>query len=158
MRGVVRWVLSPVDRWVRCRVDGQLHRFNPRVALQLAEGCAVAHCGALLVIQDVAGRAWGDTLFDVPGRRVRVMSGKHHTPPWWRRLGRRPPAEKPRRLLTEMVDGVGLAHWVSREAFEQGLREGTGCYVVLCGRRIAAASMVTPPERSCRSCQEAWAA
>jgi len=94
---------------------------------------------------------------DVPGCGVRVMSGKHHKTktPWWRRVGRRPLAEKPRRLLTEMVDGAGLAHWVTREAFEQGLCEGTGCYVVLCGRRIAAASMVTPPERSCWFCQEA---
>ncbi|MBV9011655.1 MAG: hypothetical protein JO272_06315 [Pseudonocardiales bacterium] len=56
--------------------------------------------------------------------------------------------------MAEMVDGTGLAHWVTREAFEQGLREGTGCYEVLCGRRIAAASMAAPPERSCWSCQE----
>jgi hypothetical protein len=83
------------------------------------------------------------------------MSGKHHKTPWWRRLGRRPQGEKPRRLLTEMVDGAGLAHWVSRAAFEQGLREGTGRYEVLCGRRIAAASMVTPPERASWPSQQA---
>jgi hypothetical protein len=65
------------------------------------------------------------------------MSGKHHKTPWWRRLGRRPQGEKPRRLLTEMVDGAGLAHWVSREAFEQGLREGTG----------RCCSIMLPPER-----------
>jgi hypothetical protein len=96
---------------------------------------------------------------DVPGRGERVMSGKHHqtTTPWWRRLGRRPPVEKPRRLLAEMVDVTGVAHWVTREAFEQGLGERTGFYVVVCGRRIAVASMVTPPERSCWSCQEARA-
>lgn len=58
-------------------------------------------------------------------------------------------------MLAEMVDGAGVAHWVSREAFEQGLDEGTGFYVVLCGRRIAVASMAAPPERACWPCQEA---
>ena len=41
--------------------------------------------------------------------------------------------------------------------FEQGLREGTGHFVVVCGRRIAVASMAAPPERSCWPCQEARA-
>lgn len=54
------------------------------------------------------------------------MSGHHHKPPWWRRVGRRPQASKPRPPVTEMVDGAGWAHWVTSEAFEQGLREGTG--------------------------------
>ena len=45
--------------WVRCRVDEQLHLINPRAALKLAGGCAVALCGALLVIHDVALRGWG---------------------------------------------------------------------------------------------------
>lgn len=94
---------------------------------------------------------------DVPGRREHVMSSKHHKPPWWRRVGRRPQADKPRRLVTEMADGAGWAHWVTSEAFEQGLREGTGHFVVVCGRRIAVASMVAPPERSCWPCQEARA-
>ena len=40
--------------WVRCRVDDQLHLLNPRTALTLAGGCAVALCGALLVIHDTA--------------------------------------------------------------------------------------------------------
>jgi hypothetical protein len=45
--------------WVRCRVDEQLHLINPRAALRLAGGCAVAWCGALLVLQDVALRGAG---------------------------------------------------------------------------------------------------
>jgi hypothetical protein len=85
------------------------------------------------------------------------MSGKHHKLPWWRRLSRRPPVSTPRPLMTEIVDGAGWAHCVTREAFEQGLREGTGYFEVLCGRRIAVASMAAPPERSCWPCQEARA-
>ncbi|MBV9448238.1 MAG: hypothetical protein JO345_20325 [Streptosporangiaceae bacterium] len=46
---------------------------------------------------------------------------------------------------------------MTSEAFEQGLREGTGHFVVVCGRRIAVASMAAPPERSCWPCQEARA-
>jgi hypothetical protein len=77
------------------------------------------------------------------------MGGKHHKPPWWRRLGRQRQVEKPRPWMAEMVDGAGVAHWVSTDAYEQGLRERTGFYVVLCGRRIAAGSMAAPPERAC---------
>ena len=78
---------------------------------------------------------------DVPGCGVRVMSGKHRKTKtrWWRCVGRRHQEQKPRRLLTEMVDSTGLAHWVTHEAFDQGLRERTGHYLVLCGRRIAVA-------------------
>ncbi|MBV9161681.1 MAG: hypothetical protein JO281_09065 [Pseudonocardiales bacterium] len=82
------------------------------------------------------------------------MSGKHHKPPWWRRGGRGqwvPPG--PRRSLTEMVDGAGWAHLLTREAFERGVREGTGRYEALCGRRIASASLVARPDRYCRPCQ-----
>ncbi|MBV8540603.1 MAG: hypothetical protein JO063_12570 [Pseudonocardiales bacterium] len=45
--------------WVRCRVDEQLHLINPRATLRLAGGCAVAVCGALLVLPDVALRTAG---------------------------------------------------------------------------------------------------
>jgi hypothetical protein len=55
-----------------------------------------------------------------------------------------------------MVEGsTGLEHWVTPEAYEQGMREGTGFYVVLCGRRIPVASMVTPPGPCCLPCQQA---
>jgi hypothetical protein len=84
------------------------------------------------------------------------MNGKHHKPPWWRRVVRRAPAEKPQPWMAEMVDGAGVAHWVSPEAYEQGLRECTRFYMVLCGRRIAVGSMTAPPERAYCSCQEAW--
>lgn len=81
------------------------------------------------------------------------MSGKHHQPSWWRRgRGARHQAP-PRWSLTEMVDSAGWAHLVTSEAFEVGLREGVGGYEVLCGRRIASASMVTEPDRYCRPCQ-----
>jgi hypothetical protein len=40
-----------------------------------------------------------------------------------------------------MVDGAGWAHLLTREAFERGLREGTGRYEALCGRRIASGSL-----------------
>lgn len=84
------------------------------------------------------------------------MSGKHHKLRWWRRLGRRPQETKPRWLVTAMVEGsTGLEHWVTPEAFEQGMREGTGCYMVLCGRRIAVASMAAPSGPSCLPCQQA---
>jgi hypothetical protein len=45
--------------WVRCRLDEQLHLIHPRVVLRLAGGCAVAVCGVLLVLPDVALRAAG---------------------------------------------------------------------------------------------------
>ncbi|MBV8540604.1 MAG: hypothetical protein JO364_08640 [Pseudonocardiales bacterium] len=61
--------------------------------------------------------------------------------------------------MPQLVEGAtGVEHWLTPEAFEQGLREHTGCYVVLCGRRIAVASMVTPPGPSCLPCQQAWEA
>lgn len=82
------------------------------------------------------------------------MSGKHCKPPWWRRSrggGHRAPG--PRRYLTEMVDGAdGWAHLLTPEAIEQGLREGTGCYRVLCGRQITAASLAARPSGYCQSC------
>jgi hypothetical protein len=57
-----------------------------------------------------------------------------------------------------MVDGAGWAHLVSAEAFEAGLREGTGRYEALCGRRIIAASLAARPISYCRPCQvlETW--
>jgi hypothetical protein len=88
------------------------------------------------------------------------MSGKHHKPRWWRRgrgAGHQAPAG-PRRSLTEMVDGAGWAHLVSAEAFQRGLREGTGRYEALCGRRIISASLAARPISYCRPCQvlETW--
>jgi len=84
------------------------------------------------------------------------MSGKHHKPPWWRWRGGRgggAQVSRPRWSLTEMVDGAdGWAHLVTPKAFEQGLREGMGRYQVLCGRRIAAASMAARPRGYCRPC------
>lgn len=83
------------------------------------------------------------------------MSGKHHKPPWWRRLrtsGNQPC--RPRRFLTELVEGAtGCAHLVTSEDFEQGMSQRTGFYQVLCGRRIAAAGMTAPPSRYCNSCR-----
>ncbi|MBV9139321.1 MAG: hypothetical protein JO115_00075 [Pseudonocardiales bacterium] len=91
------------------------------------------------------------------------MTGKHHQPkpPWWRLgalwrhlRGRRHPVSPPRHV-NEIVDGdSGLVHWATDEAFEQGLRERTGRYLVLCGREIPVASMVTPPGRLCEPCAE----
>ena len=43
--------------WVRCRVDEQLHLIHSRAVFRLAGGCAVAVCGVLLVLSDVALRA-----------------------------------------------------------------------------------------------------
>jgi hypothetical protein len=79
------------------------------------------------------------------------MNGKHRKPPWWRRgRDREPQLNRPRWSLTEMVDGDGWAHLVTSDEFEASLRERTGRYVVVCGRCIAVASMVTPPTRPCR--------
>jgi hypothetical protein len=88
------------------------------------------------------------------------MSGKHHQPPWWR-CGRRRGQHAlagPRRYLTEMVDGAGWAHLLTTEAFQAGLREGTGRYEALCGRRIISASLAARPISYCRPCQvlETW--
>jgi hypothetical protein len=81
------------------------------------------------------------------------MSGKHHKPPRWRR-GREGKQQepRPRRFLTEMVDGTGSAHLLTTDAFEQGLREGTGRYQTLCGRQITPTSMTIPPSKYCRPC------
>jgi len=80
------------------------------------------------------------------------MSGKHRKPPWWRRGRGGGQQVRPRGSLTEMVDGAGWAHLLTREAFEQGLSEGMGRYGALCGRRIASASLVAAPDYYCRSC------
>jgi hypothetical protein len=80
------------------------------------------------------------------------MSGKHRKPPWWRRGRGGGQQVRPRGSLTEMVDGAGWAHLLTREAFEQGLSEGRGRYGALCGRRIASASLVAAPDYYCRSC------
>lgn len=85
------------------------------------------------------------------------MSGTHHQLPWWRGGGRRAQPSKPRLLVSEMVDDTGVARWVTRKAVEQGLGEATGCYEVVGGRRIAVASMLTPPQRCCWGCQQARA-
>ncbi|MBV9013719.1 MAG: hypothetical protein JO272_17055 [Pseudonocardiales bacterium] len=54
-----------------------------------------------------------------------------------------------------MVNGSdGWAHLVTEQAYEQGLREHTGRYTVLCGLRIPAASMVAPPDHRCLPCHE----
>jgi hypothetical protein len=88
------------------------------------------------------------------------MKGKHHKPPWWRlgalwrRLsGQHPGVTPPPVHLNPIVDGYdGVVHLVTDGDFEQGLRERTGQYVVLCGLRINVASMVTPPGRACEPC------
>lgn len=82
--------------------------------------------------------------------------GKHHQPRRWWWLGRgRQQVSRPRSVLGLLVDGDDTqAHQLTPESYEAGLRAGTGCYQVLCGRVIAAASMVTPPGRPCLSCQE----
>jgi hypothetical protein len=89
------------------------------------------------------------------------VMGKHHKPPWWRlsalwrRLcGRDHQVVPPRKHLNPIVDGhTGRVHLITDAAFEQGLQEHTGRYSVLCGLQINVASMVTPPGRSCESCQ-----
>jgi hypothetical protein len=90
------------------------------------------------------------------------MSGKHHKPPcWclgalWRRLtGRGHQVNSPPPHVIPIVDGTnGWEHLATDEAFEQGLREHTGRYSVLCGLQINVASMVTPPAWPCRPCHE----
>jgi hypothetical protein len=90
------------------------------------------------------------------------MTGKHHTPWWWRlgalwrrRGGRHHQESPPPGYLSEMVDGSdGWAHLVTVEAYAQGLREGTGFFTVLCGRRIPVASMAAPPDYRCVPCHE----
>lgn len=78
------------------------------------------------------------------------MGGKHRTPPWWRRIRRARPSAPPQ--LSELVDDDGTAHYVTDDAVEAGVREGSGYYGVLCGQRVAVTSMLTPPERFCRNC------
>jgi len=58
-----------------------------------------------------------------------------------------------------MVDGEDVAHLVTSDAYETGLRERTGHYRVVCGRRITVGSMAAAPNRYCRPCQvlAAWA-
>jgi hypothetical protein len=57
--------------------------------------------------------------------------------------------------LSELVNGSdGWAHLVTEQAYEQGLREHTGRYTVLCGVQIPAASMVAPPGHRCLPCHE----
>lgn len=54
-----------------------------------------------------------------------------------------------------MVDGRdGWAHLITVEAYEQGLRDHTGFFTVLCGLRIPVASMAAPPEHRCFPCHE----
>jgi len=77
-----------------------------------------------------------------------AVGGKHRKPPWWRRARQAP--QPPH--LTELVDSDGTAHYGTDDAFEEGWREGSGYYWVLCGKRVAVASMLTPPERFCRNC------
>jgi hypothetical protein len=83
---------------------------------------------------------------------VTLVSGKHHKAGWWRRAGRGRQESGPRRYLTEMVDRTGSAHLLLREAFEQGLRDGTGRYLTVCGRRIESGSLSARPQRCCRPC------
>jgi len=90
------------------------------------------------------------------------VTGKHHKPPWWhprarweRLSGRGHPVSPLPGHLSELVNGSdGWAHLVTEQAYEQGLREHTGHYTVLCGLRIPAASMATPPDRRCLPCHE----
>ena len=83
-----------------------------------------------------------------------MMSGKHRKPLRWRHrrsAGQETP--RPRRSLPEMVDGEDVAHLVTSDTYETGLRERTGHYRIGCGRRITVGSMAAAPNRSCRPCQ-----
>jgi hypothetical protein len=89
------------------------------------------------------------------------MTGKHHKPPRWRlgalweRLsGHHHQISSPPGHLSEMVDGSGWAHLVTEGDYEQGLREHTGHYTVLCGLRIPAASTAASPDHLCLPCHE----
>lgn len=90
------------------------------------------------------------------------MSGQHRKPPWWRlgalwrRLrGQHRQVKPPPPYLIPIVDGTnGWEHLATEAAFEQGLQEHTGRYMVLCGRQINVASMVTPPAWPCQPCHE----
>ena len=82
------------------------------------------------------------------------MSGKHRKPSRWRHprsVGQQAP--RPRWSLPEMVDGDDVAHLVTSDAYETGLRERTGHYRMVCGRRITVGSMAAAPNRYCRPCQ-----
>ncbi|MBV9140946.1 MAG: hypothetical protein JO115_08500 [Pseudonocardiales bacterium] len=88
------------------------------------------------------------------------MGGKHRKPSrrgalWRRLIGREhQEAKPPRARLNPIVDGnTGCTHFITDDAFLEGLRARTGLYVVLCGITIPAASMVTPPGRTCENCR-----
>lgn len=53
-----------------------------------------------------------------------------------------------------MVDGEDREHLVTHENYEQGLSEGSGFYLAVCGRRIAVGGMTAPPRYCCYPCQE----
>lgn len=90
------------------------------------------------------------------------MTEKHGNQWWWclgalwRRLRAHPDQNSPSRgYLAVMVDGRdGWEHLVTVEAYEQGLRDHTGFFMVLCGRRIPVASMTAPPKHGCFPCHE----
>ena len=81
-----------------------------------------------------------------------MRSGKHRKPSRWRhrRDAGQQEAPRPRWSLPEMVDGNDVAHRVSSDAYETGLRERTGHYRMVCGRRITVGSMTAAPNRSCQ--------
>ena len=48
----------------------------------------------------------------------------------------------------------GLSHRVTESAYRQALAAGAGRYRTVCGRTVPAASMITAPGRSCRTCRD----
>jgi hypothetical protein len=52
-----------------------------------------------------------------------------------------------------MVDGDGQEHLVTHEAYEEGLREGSGIYQAVCGQRITVGGMTAPPSYRCHPCE-----
>lgn len=53
----------------------------------------------------------------------------------------------------ELTDArTGVAHHVTEEAHDAGVRERRGLYTTVCDRRLLAASLVTAPDRRCAAC------
>ncbi|MDQ4031021.1 MAG: hypothetical protein M3332_01615 [Actinomycetota bacterium] len=55
--------------------------------------------------------------------------------------------------VTSAVDG--RAHLLSQQAATEGLVAGHGEYTALCGRRVLAAALATPPGPTCLDCETA---
>lgn len=55
--------------------------------------------------------------------------------------------------MTSTLDGRD--HLLSQQATTAGLAAGHGEYTALCGRRVVAAALVTPPGPTCLDCETA---